>query len=96
MPSFAPTTREVFFLGGLLVFLVTFSATWKPNTLDVSVPANLRSAVLSGGQVEQDTSVVTYDSQFSMQALHAPLAWGKGEVPLTEVVAHVPGEHHGH
>jgi hypothetical protein len=91
MHSYAPTAREICLLGCLLVALLTFTGTFKETSVAVSEVAKLRAAQFSGHSEEELTSI-TYDEQFSLQALHAPLLWGKGEVPQTEIVTHVPGE----
>ena len=91
MHSYAPTAREICLLGGLLVLLVTFTGSFHGTTLSVSEVAKLRSSQLSG-YTEEEPTAITFNEQFSLQSLHAPLRWGKGEVPQIEIVTHVPGE----
>lgn len=91
MPSYLPTARELCLLGSLLALLLISSATWKPSTSPISPLAKLHSNQSSSGH-DQEPTFVTYESQFSVQSLHAPLSWDKGEIPQTEVVTHVPGK----
>ncbi|KAI0700188.1 hypothetical protein BC835DRAFT_1412209 [Cytidiella melzeri] len=90
MNSYAPTAREICLLGGLLFTLVMFTGSFQGTSLSVSEVAKLRSTQLSGYTEEESTSI-TFEEQFSLQKLHAPLIWGQGEVLQTEIVAHVPG-----
>ncbi|KIP06293.1 hypothetical protein PHLGIDRAFT_36005 [Phlebiopsis gigantea 11061_1 CR5-6] len=90
MSSVIPTVREIFLLGGLLVFLLTFPTTYKPPTVSLSAIARLRSNDYYGEETE-DVAPVTYESRFSLQQLSAPLTWGVGQVPKTDIVVHVPG-----
>ncbi len=80
-------------LGLLLVSLLTFSTTFKPNTLSVSDLTKLRSGIYTADD-EVDTTPVTFESQYSLQSLNVPLSWGLGQVPQTQIVAHVPGMYH--
>ncbi len=93
MYSYAPTAREICLLGGLLVALVTFTGTFQSTSLSVSEVAKLRSSQFSG-YIEEEPTSITFNEKFSLASLHAPLLWGKGQVPETEIVTHVPGEHH--
>lgn len=90
MPPFIPTPREIFLLALLLVGLLTFSATVQPSNLSVPDLAKLGASLYP---FEDDTPPPpsTFESQFSLQALHAPVSWGSGQVPQTQIVAHVPG-----
>ena len=89
MPSFVPTVREIFLLGGLLVFLLTFPTTYKTPSVSLSDIAQLRYS--SYGE-EEDVAPATLESKFSLQSLNAPLVWGTGQVPKTDIVVHVPGK----
>ena len=42
-------------------------------------------------EVEEAPS--TFEAQYSLQTLNVPLSWGLGQVPETQIVAHVPGTH---
>lgn len=90
MPPFIPTPREIFLLALLLVGLLTFSATVQPSNLSIPDLTKLRANLYP---FEGDAALPppTFESQYSLQALHAPLSWGSGQVPQTEIVAHVPG-----
>ena len=90
MSSVIPTVREIFLLGGLLVFLLTFPTTYKTPSVSLSDIARLRSNDYYGEETESITPV-TYESKFSLQQLSAPLTWGVGQVPKTDIVVHVPG-----
>ncbi|KAI0825949.1 hypothetical protein BC629DRAFT_1277031 [Irpex lacteus] len=90
MYSYAPTAREICLLGGLLVALVTFTGTFQSTSLSVSEVAKLRSSQFSG-YIEEEPTSITFNEKFSLDSLHAPLLWGKGQVPETEIVTHVPG-----
>ena len=90
MPSFAPTLREIFLLGCLLVFLVTFPKTYNPPSL--SEITKLRTNQFLGEDGEE-AAPATFNSTFSLQKLNAPFKWGLGQVPKTEIVVHVPGAH---
>ena len=92
MYSYAPTAREIFLLAILLVALVTFTGTFQSSSLSVSEVAKLRSSQFAG-HIEEEPTSIKFEEKFSLHSLHAPLLWGKGEVPETEIVTHVPGEH---
>ncbi|KAJ3551278.1 hypothetical protein NM688_g4797 [Phlebia brevispora] len=90
MPPFVPTPREIFLLGLLLTGLLIFSTTIHPSTLSVSDLSKLRTNYYpTEDEVEPPPS--TFESQYSLQALNVPLRWGLGQVPETQIVAHVPG-----
>ena len=90
MPPFIPTPREIFLLALLLVGLLTFSATVHPSNLSVPDLAKLGASFYPFDD-DAPPPPPTYESQFSLQTLHAPLSWGSGHVPQTQIVAHVPG-----
>lgn len=89
MSPFVPTVREIFLLGGLLVFLLTFPTTYKSPSISLSDIAKLRSNPF--GEEAEDAPPVALESKYSLQSLNVPLAWGMGQVPKTEIVMHVPG-----
>ncbi|EKM56858.1 uncharacterized protein PHACADRAFT_254213 [Phanerochaete carnosa HHB-10118-sp] len=84
-----PTVREIFLLGGLLVFLLTFPTTYKTPGGSLSDSTRLRSNLY--GEETEDVAPVTLESKYSLQSLSAPLVWGMGQVPETDIVVHVPG-----
>ncbi|CAL1709260.1 unnamed protein product [Somion occarium] len=91
MPPFIPTAREICLLAILLVVLLSGSSKLKSSNLNVSDITRLRG---SSGSIEEpymDTNSVPFDTQYSLQQLNTPLKWGLGQVPETEIVAHVPG-----
>ena len=90
MASFFPTVREIFLLGGHLVFLLTFPTTYKTPSVSLSDIARFRYNDYYGEETE-DIAPVTFEDRFSLQELSAPLTWGMGQVPKTEIVLHVPG-----
>ena len=87
MAPFTPTLREVFLLGCLLVFLCNFPTTYNPPSL--TEIAKIRASQL--GEEAEDVAPLTLESKYSLQSLTAPLKWGLGQVPKTEIVVHVPG-----
>ena len=90
MPPFVPTPREIFLLCLLLIGLLTFSTTIKPST--VTDLTKIRSGHYTiEDEVEEAPS--TFEAQYSLQTLNVPLSWGLGQVPETQIVAHVPGTH---
>lgn len=91
MAPFAPTVREVVLLTGLLIFLLTFPTTVKKTSLTLQEVARLRTSHYFGGDDAEDSTPVAFEDKFSLQTLNAPLNWGMGQVPQTEIVAHVPG-----
>lgn len=102
MPPFIPTPREISLLGVLLVFLLYVSTTLKTSNLTVRDIVNLRSNVLGGsgsgmgvggggGGEEWDGKQVTLESQYGLEQLNSPVKWGLGQVPQTQILAHVPG-----
>lgn len=99
MPPFLPTAREITLLTFLLVSLLYISSTFKSNNLTVSEIVKLRAnaftgSVLGGGYGRDDDTEkkpVTFESQYSLQTLNKPMYWGMGQVPQTQILAHVPG-----
>lgn len=90
MPPFIPTSREIGLLAILLVFLLYASSSFKATTLTVSDIVKLRSNTYSTDE-DTDGKPVTFESKYSLQALNTPLHWGLGQVPQTQILAHVPG-----
>ena len=89
MPPFVPTVREIFLLGTLLVFLLTFPTTYNSPTASLREIAKLRSNPY--GEEAENATPVTFESKYSLQSLNIPLVWGLGQVPKTDIVVHVPG-----
>ena len=90
MPPFYPTGREVVLLSLLLVVLLAVSSTFKANPISINDIAKLRNAYYPSDEPEE-VAPLTFESQFSLQTLSVPFAWGTGQVPQTQILAHVPG-----
>lgn len=91
MPPFTPTLREIFLLGVLLVVLLSGTSKLKSSNISVSGIAGVGSNSDANEKLYSTTKSVPFESQYSLQQLNAPLQWGLGQVPETEIVAHVPG-----
>ena len=91
MPPFTPTLREIFLLGVLLVVLLSGTSKLKSSNITVSSLTGLSSDTEPAVHRYSATKSVPFESQYSLQQLSAPLKWGLGRVPETEIVAHVPG-----
>ena len=89
MPPFHPTAREIVLLTVLFTSLLFFSATFPRNSGSVTDILKTLPYVV---EEELDTTPLTLETQYTLQALNRPLSWGAGPVPETKIVAHVPGE----
>ncbi|KAI0070552.1 hypothetical protein K474DRAFT_1653669 [Panus rudis PR-1116 ss-1] len=90
MPPFIPTLREIALLAILLTLLLTGSSKFKSSNINV---ADL-TKIHSGATVVEDATGVsspTFEHEFVLQQLSRPLKWGMGQVPETDIIAHVPG-----
>ncbi|KAI1798393.1 hypothetical protein LXA43DRAFT_968715 [Ganoderma leucocontextum] len=87
MPPFHPTPREIFLLVVLFGCLLFFTANLQRH------PAHVSDLTRSPYIVEDEiaTKPLTLETQYTLQALNAPLSWGAGPVPETKIIAHVPG-----
>ena len=90
MPAFFPTGREVVLLTLLLVILLSVSNTFKSAPISIAEITKLRSAYYA--EEPEEVQPLSFESQYSLQSLTAPLNWGLGQVPQTQLLAHVPGE----
>lgn len=89
MPPFRPTARELVLLAALLASLLYYTATTPRHSHTIEdIIAHAPHVVHD----ELDQLPSTFETQYTLQALNPPLRWGEGQVPETEIVAHVPGE----
>ncbi|KAI0746550.1 hypothetical protein C8Q80DRAFT_1175836 [Daedaleopsis nitida] len=88
MPPFRPTARELVLLTALLASLLYFTATSPRHSHTIEDLIALAPHVVHD---ELDQLPSTFETQYTLQALNPPLRWGDGQVPETEIVAHVPG-----
>ncbi len=92
MPPIHPTAREIVLLTVLFASLLFFSATFPRNSGSVTDILKTLPYVV---EEELETTPLTLETQYTLQALNSPLSWGAGQVPETKIVAHVPGESSG-
>ncbi|KAI0674124.1 hypothetical protein C8Q78DRAFT_966787 [Trametes maxima] len=88
MPPFTPTARELCLLTALFVGLLYLSATFPRPSGSVTELIRPSPHVV---QDALDVQPLTLETQYTLQALNPPFSWGSGQVPETEIVAHVPG-----
>lgn len=86
-----PTGREVVLLSLLLVFLLSISNSFRSAPISLAEITKLRNSYYS--EEAENVSPISFESQFSLKSLTAPLKWGLGQVPQTQIVAHVPGKY---
>lgn len=84
MHTEAPTRREIWLAVVLLLSLLFLSRSHSKFELPVSVETGI-----NGNQSTTNSSFP--GNEIALQSLRDRIRWGKAQVPVTKIVAHVPG-----